>query len=180
MIRITRRTVAALVATVSLALAALLLASLAAGTVRGASTVTTPTITLTAQATPAVTATVPTPAATSAHLAHVAHAAHLAHVKRHHVRYARPVTVLVDRYPDCEDSDTLPVDPCVTIDDGTWRLVTSYQPYAYTLLTVCVTADEIGSRVVGPLPCVWDTRAAGDGVPTNQARPFLVYSRPID
>lgn len=102
------------------------------------------------------------PGAASAHPSQHRHTTHHRHVLR---------------VPDCEDTDG-PVTPCVTVDDGRWRLVTSYAPYRYRTLHVCVTKDEIGSRIVGPVPCVWDTWRKGDGVPSGAvSHRYLVFYR---
>lgn len=91
---------------------------------------------------------------------------------RHHNR-----GVHIARLPDCEDMDVL-VFPCVTKDEGTWRIVKSEYPYRYTRTRLCVTEDEIGSRIVSRLPCVWDTWSAGDGVPSGSInRRWMVFFR---
>jgi hypothetical protein len=51
-------------------------------------------------------------------------------------------SVKVSRMVDCEDQD---VQPCITLDDGRWRLVYSYSPYTSTVIRKC-------GRDVGP-PC---------------------------
>jgi hypothetical protein len=49
--------------------------------------------------------------------------------------------------PDCEDVDQT---PCITYDSGSWRRVTSYEPYTATKVVPC--GQEDGGPV---LPCVW-------------------------
>lgn len=47
---------------------------------------------------------------------------------------------------DCEDIETV---PCVTVDEGEWRMVTSYRPYRKLSLGVCK------SIVPKNAPCVF-------------------------
>lgn len=94
--------------------------------------------------------------------------------RRHHNHHNR---VHIVRLPDCEDVD-VPTFPCVTKDEGTWRIVTSENPYRYIPTRLCMTEDEIGSRIVSRLPCVWDTWSAGDSVPAGSVnRRWMVFFR---
>lgn len=96
-------------------------------------------------------------------------------VDAHHRDLQRGVHVA--RMPDCEDVET-PTFPCVTKDEDTWRIVKSVDPYRYTRTRLCVTEDEIGSRIVNRLPCVWDTWSSGDGVPSGSVnRRWMVFFR---
>jgi hypothetical protein len=47
--------------------------------------------------------------------------------------------------PDCEDTDG-PVVPCVTYDEGQWRVVSSYAPYAYRPATLCATPRTVPAK----------------------------------
>jgi hypothetical protein len=51
------------------------------------------------------------------------------------------------RMVNCEDYD---IQPCFTYDDGHWRVVTSYMPYASYTLYRC-TEEDGGARI----PCIW-------------------------
>lgn len=62
------------------------------------------------------------------------------------------------RFHDCGDGDA----PCVTYDDGSegqgMYLVTSYQPFKATRLTVCDAEDYPTN-----MPCVWKDQDAKTG-----------------
>jgi hypothetical protein len=60
-----------------------------------------------------------------------------------HLGYFKSVLVL---RADCEDVETV---PCVTVDEGEWRMVTSYRPYRKLSLRVCK------SVVPKNAPCVF-------------------------
>lgn len=75
---------------------------------------------------------------------------------------AQEVAQTVRYLPDCEDEQTT---PCVTLDEGTWREVTSYQPYGFKPLAVCDAEDYPTN-----LPCVWKHRHSQNGK-------WIVYSR---
>lgn len=72
------------------------------------------------------------------------------------------VTQTVRYLPDCEDEQTT---PCVTLDEGTWREVTSYQPYKFDPLAVCDVEDYPTN-----VPCVWKKQHAQSGK-------WIVYTR---
>lgn len=48
----------------------------------------------------------------------------------------RPAPVKVSSLVDCEDQN---VQPCITFDDGKWRLVLSYQPYTARVVKKCAS-----------------------------------------
>lgn len=61
---------------------------------------------------------------------------------------------------DCEEVD---LQPCVTFDENEWRMVLSYDPYAYRRIDAC--------RPVEHYPCL--TRAADDTLIWNFRKRFL-------
>lgn len=53
----------------------------------------------------------------------------------------------MSRMVNCEDYD---IQPCWTYDEGSYRIVLSYEPYKSVKLSLCAKEDG------GPkLPCVW-------------------------
>lgn len=69
--------------------------------------------------------------------------------------------------PDCE-SDAGAHPPCLTFDESTWRVVTSYEPYRFMNVAQCNVED--GGPVI---PCVWRNRVAETGE-------WLVYVNRFD
>lgn len=69
---------------------------------------------------------------------------------------------IVSRYGDCEDMEGST--PCVTYDEGQWRLVSSYDPYSFTALVQCSAEDY--PKI---MPCVWKHKSTVDGM-------WLVYT----
>lgn len=65
----------------------------------------------------------------------------------------RPV---VSRLGDCEDMEGQT--PCVTWDEGEWRVVKSYDPYSFEALPQCSAEDYPAI-----MPCVWKKKSAVDG-----------------
>lgn len=49
---------------------------------------------------------------------------------------AKGSAITVRLMVDCEDTETITV-PCVTFDEGQWRMVKSYSPYKYKKLGKC-------------------------------------------
>lgn len=48
---------------------------------------------------------------------------------------------------DCEDTSTA---PCFTYDEGSWRVVHSYNPYSFTDVPLCQTRENRRTQ----LPCL--------------------------
>ncbi len=65
------------------------------------------------------------------------------------------------RMVNCEDYD---IQPCFTYDEGHWRVVTSYSPYASYTLYKC-TEEDGGAK----LPCIWkDYNKVAKGQPRTK------------
>lgn len=74
-------------------------------------------------------------------------------------------TIHQSKMVGCEDRD---VQPCWTYDEGSYRIVYSYEPYSAKAVKLCKQEDGSGST----LPCIWKDNNAGEK-PGMQTRNYF-------